>query len=821
MLLNKKCLYLGVSLFSAMILGSMSSQNVKADTTSDTTPTENSTDATSQSSASTVNPTVSTQPTSSSVNSTAATQPTSSSVSSTAATQPATSSVSSTAATQPTSSSVSSTAVTQPTSSSVSSTTSTQPTSSTSGTTTAGTTSTTSPASTTTTPASTYAIPSDINDDTVVTFTDPNLEAALKSWMNIPYTSNLTVGDIKSYTGNTVEVEMTSYDLAHPNGPTSTGTPGAYLSDEQSTPIESLNGMQYLQLLPAKTSVMFQAMLASDPNANTDLTPLDNLNLSSVTIGGDFSDPSAKEIDANQINQLNLSKATSVSLEGSNATDGINQQDLNEIAPTLNSYANNGQGFNMIEFDNSSISDFSPLKGTETGNSVMIDAVSNVITDPTPVYAIDGQPITFTAPKVLDPSGTDIANKFTYSTTVPKTDLKDDDLTNTSGDSYTLNDGDQTATTLSYGNYGFTNGYASDSAVKENLGNTYFENATTINQPLVWQAYPTVTVDYVGSSGNPITVDGKALSKTIDGSTVGSTYDLTPDSQVAGYTLATPTSMLKGTYTAAPQTIDLIYNLIPASSSSTTTTTPTTPVIPATSEQVQIQDVTGQTQGSAYLSDIDVKGTTTVNGREFYLLDNDELVAASDYDAVTSTAPGIIRTFGTTVGLVNAQGEPINVTVEPNTAWKYDKIVAINGQGYYQVASDEFLPVDGAVSFTPTTAKTNVSLGSATVVYNSEGQALTTTLPAGSTWRTDGCAIINGIKMYRVASDEYVSATDTKTYTPTTTDYRTTATTTLYDQNGTPLRATLPAGTSWKVDRIVTINGQSYYRVATDEYVKA
>lgn len=828
MLANKKYIYLGVSLFSAMILGSMSNQNVKAATTSDPTTTENATtkSATAQSASTVVTPSASTksataQPISAVVNPSASTNPvTTQSGSATAVPNSTTNPVTAQPASATAAPSASANPGTaQPASDTVTSTVTTgNPTSgNTSTSTTINPTEVTGTNTTTTAPIS-YAIPSNVTDTTVVNFTDPNLEYAVKNAMNIPYNSNLTIGDIKNYTSNYLQVSMDTYDLAHPDGPTSTGKPGAYISDANSTPIESLNGMQYLQLLPTKTGIGFQALLASDPSANTDLTPLDNLNLTSFDLSGDFSDPSAKEIDTSQISKLNLSKSSSLDLEGSATGNGIDQQELNELAPTINAYANNGQGFNMIELDNSSISDFSPLKGTETGKSVMIDAVSNTLNDPTSAYAVYGQPITFTAPKLLDPNGTDITNKYTYSPTVQKIDNKDDNLINVPGtDNFTLNNADQTAKTLSYGNFGFNNGYASDSAVREQLGNTYFEVATTVNQPLIWQTNPTVTINYLDSTGKPITANGVALTKTINGSTIGSAYDLTGNSQVAGYTLTSPTTLLKGTYTEAPQTINLTYKAIPESSSET----PTTPVIPSTSQQIKIYDVTGNSTASAYLSDIGVHGTTTINGKKFYLLGDGEFVEANDYDAVTSKTMGVVRTFGTTVDLVDASGHPITAKLSPNTEWKYDKIVAIHGKGYYEVATNEFLPIDRAVAFTPTTAKTNVTLSTKATVYDSQGHKLTTALASGSTWRTDGCAIINGVKMYRVATDEYIAATGTNTYTPTNIDYRSATITTLYDQNGQPLRATLPAGTSWKVDRIVIINGQRYYRVATNEFVKA
>ncbi|MGQ2375754.1 MucBP domain-containing protein [Companilactobacillus zhachilii] len=795
MLLNKKCVYLGISLFSAMLLTATSTQEAKAATTTSTTtattsPTSTSTSTTSTPAKTTTTsqPMTATATTSSTTTAPTATQTTTSatpvlpattSTSSTTTAQPTTTTAKTTTATTGStttpvtttsaSSSTTSTTATPVTTTVTSSTSTTTPktvptTSTTTTTATTGTASTTTTSTVTTNP---YAIPANVTDDTVITFTDPTLGYAVKDALKIPYNSNLTVGDIKAYSNPYLSVSMDNYDLRHPNGPASTSDPNInHMADIDSTPIESLDGMQYFQLLPAKAGLSLQVNLASDPKADPDLTPLENINLAGLDLAGNFSDPTAKEIDPIQVEKLNLSNSSSLKFEGTKTGNGITQAQLNQLAPTINKYANNGQGFNMIGFGNSSISDFSPLKGTETGKGAMINAVTNTINDPTPVYAVTGQPIAFTAPKLLDPSGTDIAPLYNYSGSTTSAYLKMGNLTNVGGDNFVLNNADPTATVLSYGNYGFHNGYVSGSMVQENLGNTYFQTATTVNQPLIFQAHPTVTINYVDATGKPIMVKGTALTKTLSGTTIGSAFDLTADSTVDGYKLTSPASLLKGTYTQNPQTVELAYSALPKKESSSTTTKPTKPVKPSKPidkhpakpsgdrEQVVIHNTTD----GSYLSDIGVHGTTTINGKPFYLLDDGELIEVQDYNTTASTKTGILITYESPVKLMDSRGRYLNLDSEPNTKWKYDELVAINGKGYYRIATDKYLVLDQATEFTPAPPKSKVHLTAKTYLYDSRGRRLRRALPANSYWRTDGYIMIHGIRMYRVATDEYVEA---------------------------------------------------------------
>ncbi|MBL3530931.1 SLAP domain-containing protein [Companilactobacillus zhachilii] len=97
-------------------------------------------------------------------------------------------------------------------------------------------------------------------------------------------------------------------------------------------------------------------------------------------------------------------------------------------------------------------------------------------------------------------------------------------------------------------------------------------------------------------------------------------------------------------------------------------------------------------------------------------------------------------------------------------------------------------------------------------------------LSEGSSWIIDQSLTINGVEYYRVATNEYVKASDVYKYTPLQTVATTNGTnlTPVYNSRGQVIidRA-LDTNTPWYTDRSATIRGQKMYRVATDEWIKA
>lgn len=127
---------------------------------------------------------------------------------------------------------------------------------------------------------------------------------------------------------------------------------------------------------------------------------------------------------------------------------------------------------------------------------------------------------------------------------------------------------------------------------------------------------------------------------------------------------------------------------------------------------------------------------------------------------------------------------------------------------------------------------TNVAL-----TYDANGKATSNALQAGSKWILGDQITVDGTNYYQVATNVYVPASSLTDITDTTkTDNNTTtnnedatagktmyvkATTTIVDDNAAATSATLAAGSAWKIGKTMTVNGISYYQVATNQWVKA
>jgi len=110
-------------------------------------------------------------------------------------------------------------------------------------------------------------------------------------------------------------------------------------------------------------------------------------------------------------------------------------------------------------------------------------------------------------------------------------------------------------------------------------------------------------------------------------------------------------------------------------------------------------------------------------------------------------------------------------------------------------------------------------------LYNSEGKVVTSeALAHNSDWYSNRIMTRDNVKYYQVATDKYVKASDVYLYQGVSDVVKT------HDQEVTYLSTIagkqvtnrgLARLTDWKADKIVTINGQKYYRVATNEFVNA
>lgn len=132
---------------------------------------------------------------------------------------------------------------------------------------------------------------------------------------------------------------------------------------------------------------------------------------------------------------------------------------------------------------------------------------------------------------------------------------------------------------------------------------------------------------------------------------------------------------------------------------------------------------------------------------------------------------GTIRHGGAVA--VDASGHFINGAAFGNyTSWKLGQRITIGGNPYYEVATNQYISAS-AMDITQNGKLLNpisseisyvnrietVGAKGATVVDNN-GNSLGVTLPAGSSWKVDQTKFINTYPYYRVATNEWVKALD-------------------------------------------------------------
>lgn len=165
--------------------------------------------------------------------------------------------------------------------------------------------------------------------------------------------------------------------------------------------------------------------------------------------------------------------------------------------------------------------------------------------------------------------------------------------------------------------------------------------------------------------------------------------------------------------------------------------------------------------------------------------------------------------------------ELTNRVISANTDWFSDEIMTLNNQKYYRVATDQWLKADDAYVYVAEPTLVRVYQDGFGDLIKAEGTPVTDReLKSGTDWKSDRYAYINGAKYYRVATNEFVSADQVYEYKNVNETLTTKSVVTLYNERGQKLSNELPVNTTRKIDRVVVINGQNYYRIAENEFVR-
>ena len=182
-----------------------------------------------------------------------------------------------------------------------------------------------------------------------------------------------------------------------------------------------------------------------------------------------------------------------------------------------------------------------------------------------------------------------------------------------------------------------------------------------------------------------------------------------------------------------------------------------------------------------------------------------------------------VATFGDrpAVQVYNTEGNTIDETVAPDVDWHSDKKMLLHGITYYSLAADKWVKSSDAYIFFANNADVRTYQGNyVQLTDGNNGKILSRELQAGSDWYTDRIAMFDGEKYYRVATSEFVKAPAVYEYKAEPRVVQTNKNTVVYDELGNTVDLHLPFS-EYKSDIVVNINGSTYYRIATNLFVRA
>ncbi|WP_164505966.1 SLAP domain-containing protein [Companilactobacillus insicii] len=174
------------------------------------------------------------------------------------------------------------------------------------------------------------------------------------------------------------------------------------------------------------------------------------------------------------------------------------------------------------------------------------------------------------------------------------------------------------------------------------------------------------------------------------------------------------------------------------------------------------------------------------------------------------------------VQLYDSEGNAVaNEYLNPNTTWYNDKKMELDGTTYYRVSTNRWINANDVYIYTTKDTHVRVYDNNYGDIVDAHGKTLNRALKPSTDWYSDRIVEINGDKYYRVSTNEFVKADNVYDYDYDSPVITTNKVTPVYDERGNVTTTSLPADSSYKTDIYQVINGENYYRIATNEFVKA
>lgn len=200
--------------------------------------------------------------------------------------------------------------------------------------------------------------------------------------------------------------------------------------------------------------------------------------------------------------------------------------------------------------------------------------------------------------------------------------------------------------------------------------------------------------------------------------------------------------------------------------------------------------------------------------------------AVVESDSKTSTKK-TVGTLDYACRVIDGNGKTSDIVLPAGSSWQLGATKTINGNKYYQVATNEYVEavaVNTGKTQTKTTAEDrNVTLSHATAVTTDNGVVTSIVLPQGSTWHVDQSKEMNGNMYVRVATNEWVKDIGDTT-SPLFNNGGATVSLNkavkLYDASSNSMTRTLPGKTNWKITSAVkNQNGSYFVQVSNNEWI--
>lgn len=148
-----------------------------------------------------------------------------------------------------------------------------------------------------------------------------------------------------------------------------------------------------------------------------------------------------------------------------------------------------------------------------------------------------------------------------------------------------------------------------------------------------------------------------------------------------------------------------------------------------------------------------------------------------------------------------------------------DQKKTINGITYYRIAANAWVKASDVYIYYDQPTHVRTYLDSYKRLVNSQEKKIKNrALHAGTDWYSDRYAYFNGDKYYRVSTNEWIKAEDVFEYDPID-EVITTTGNQVFNETGTNI-GEFVAGITLKTDKTAIINGTKMYRVATNEWIK-